>query len=187
MRFLALIVAVFLLTGCATTAPVEPLAEETRSQQSQLAQEDTQISEPTDEEVAVEVSETIEPATESEPTVEPEIKQESPEPEETQTTEPESTETEALELEESPESAPEPTIVGYTLQEVSERNSQADCWVAIDGGVYDLTLWIRSHPGGSAAILQLCGTDGTQMFLGQHGGQARPASALDGYYIGPLR
>ena len=83
--------------------------------------------------------------------------------------------------------APEPEIVGYTLAQVAEKNSSADCWVAIDGGVYDLTMWIRSHPGGAGAITQLCGTDGTSQFLGMHGGQARPASTLDGYYIGPLR
>ena len=81
----------------------------------------------------------------------------------------------------------EPEVVGYTLAEVSQKNSAADCWVAIDGGVYDLTMWIRSHPGGAAAITQLCGTDGTQQFLGMHGGQPRPSSTLDGYYIGPLR
>ena len=83
--------------------------------------------------------------------------------------------------------APEPEVVGYTLSEVSQKNTSADCWVAIDGGVYDLTMWIRSHPGGAAAITQLCGTDGTQQFLGKHGGQSRPSSTLDGYYIGPLR
>ena len=83
--------------------------------------------------------------------------------------------------------APEPEVAGYTLAEVSQKNSSADCWVAIDGGVYDLTMWIRSHPGGAAAITQLCGTDGTQQFLGKHGGQSRPSSTLDGYYIGPLR
>lgn len=85
------------------------------------------------------------------------------------------------------EAAPEPEIVGYTLAEVAQRNTASDCWVVIDGGVFDLTLWISSHPGGAGAITQLCGTDGTQQFLGMHGGQSRPSSTLDGYYIGPLR
>jgi cytochrome b involved in lipid metabolism len=83
--------------------------------------------------------------------------------------------------------APEPEVVGYTLAEVAQKNTSADCWVAIDGGVYDLTMWIRSHPGGSGAITQLCGKDGTSQFLSMHGGQSRPASTLDSYYIGPLR
>ncbi|MEK9987234.1 MAG: cytochrome b5 domain-containing protein, partial [Aquiluna sp.] len=92
--------------------------------------------------------------------------------------------------EQSPEPEPSPTaeetFQGYTLAEVSERDSAAECWVAIDGGVYDLTEWIRSHPGGSGAILNLCGKDGTTSFTSQHGGQARPSSTLDGYYLAPL-
>ena len=183
MRLLASIAAVLLLAGCATSAPDEQLSEQAPSEQSQATEVETQSAELTAEETAAEGQESVESTTELEPTAEPEPV----EPRETEASDPEPTETETSEVEQSPEPRPEPTIVGYTLQEVSERTSQSDCWVAIDGGVYDLTMWIRSHPGGSAAILQLCGTDGTQVFLGQHGGQARPASALDGYYIGPLR
>ncbi|MGA1113455.1 MAG: cytochrome b5 domain-containing protein, partial [Aquiluna sp.] len=98
--------------------------------------------------------------------------EESDEPQPTQTAEPTPT--------------PEESVNGYTLAQVSERNSAAECWVAIDGGVYDLTQWIRSHPGGSGAILNLCGKDGTASFTSQHGGQARPSSTLDGYYLAPL-
>lgn len=185
MRFLAAVAAVLLLSGCASTAPDERLSEQAPTQQDQVTQGETQSAKPTAEDTVAERQESVESTTELQPTAEPEPA----EPIETEASDPEPTETqtETPEAEPSPEPVPEPTIVGYTLQEVSERNSQSDCWVAIDGGVYDLTMWIRSHPGGSAAILQLCGTDGTQMFLGQHGGQARPASALDGYYIGPLR
>ena len=81
---------------------------------------------------------------------------------------------------------PSQSAAGYTLAEVAKRNTQAECWVAIDGGVYDLTDWIREHPGGSGAIRSLCGTDGTDQFTSQHGGESRPSSTLDGYYLGPL-
>jgi hypothetical protein len=40
---------------------------------------------------------------------------------------------------------------------VSAHNSQSSCWSAIDGKVYDLTDWIRQHPGGAARILNICG------------------------------
>lgn len=90
--------------------------------------------------------------------------------------------------EETSQPAPKPTSSqdGYTLAEVAQKNSQSACWVAIDGMVYDLTDWIRSHPGGRASILSLCGTDGTSSFLSQHGGQARPSATLDQYLLGPL-
>ncbi|NCX64588.1 MAG: cytochrome b5 domain-containing protein, partial [Actinobacteria bacterium] len=105
---------------------------------------------------------------------------ESDEPAEENSEEPQPTQTA------EPTQDPEESVNGFTLAQVSERNSAAECWVAIDGGVYDLTQWIRSHPGGSGAILNLCGKDGSASFTSQHGGQARPSSTLDGYYLAPL-
>jgi hypothetical protein len=81
---------------------------------------------------------------------------------------------------------PTPTVVGYTMAQVRANNTARRCWTAIDGFVYDLTRWISSHPGGSGAILFLCGTDGTNAFKAQHENQSRPAIRLDGYKLGPL-
>lgn len=117
-------------------------------------------------------------------TQEPETRETSPAEE---TEEPEPTQTPTATATATEEPSAEPEVIGYTLAEVSQKDSAAECWVAIDGGVYDLTRWIQSHPGGAGAITQLCGTDGTAQFLGQHGGQSRPSSTLDGYFIGPLR
>lgn len=72
------------------------------------------------------------------------------------------------------------------MADVAKRNTQAECWVVIDNRVYDLTDWIRQHPGGSGSIRSLCGTDGTSQFTSQHGGAGRPTSTLNGYYLGPL-
>ena len=81
---------------------------------------------------------------------------------------------------------PTPTVVGYTMAQVRANNTARSCWTAIDGVVYDLTRWISNHPGGSGAILFLCGTDGTNAFKAQHENQSRPAIRLDSYRIGPL-
>ena len=81
---------------------------------------------------------------------------------------------------------PTPTVAGYTMAQVRENNSARSCWTAIDGFVYNLTAWINSHPGGSGAILFLCGTDGTNAFKAQHENQSRPALRLDGYRLGRL-
>ena len=81
---------------------------------------------------------------------------------------------------------PTPTVVGYTMAQVRANNTARSCWTAIDGVVYDLTRWISNHPGGSGAILFLCGTDGTNAFNAQHQNQARPAIRLDTYRLGPL-
>jgi hypothetical protein len=86
----------------------------------------------------------------------------------------------------TPTPTPTPTVVGYTMAQVRANNTARSCWSAIDGYVYDLTRWISSHPGGSGAILFLCGTDGTNAFKGQHENESRPAIRLDGYKLGPL-
>jgi predicted heme/steroid binding protein len=82
----------------------------------------------------------------------------------------------------TPESDP-----GFTLAEVAARNTASECWVAINGNVYDLTDWIAQHPGGESAITQLCGRDATSQFQGQHGGQSGPSSELRDRLLGPLR
>lgn len=69
---------------------------------------------------------------------------------------------------------------------VTAHNSASGCWAAINGNVYDLTNWINQHPGGQGPILSLCGTDGSAAFNGKHGGQARPASELANFLLGPL-
>ena len=74
----------------------------------------------------------------------------------------------------------------YTMAQVSANKSAAKCWSVINGDVYDLTKWISAHPGGSGAILSLCGTDGTQDFIAMHRGQGRPISVLGNYLLGPL-
>jgi hypothetical protein len=88
----------------------------------------------------------------------------------------------------TPTPTPTPTtaVAGYTMTQVRANDSARSCWTAIDGIVYDLTRWISNHPGGSSAILFLCGTDGTNAFKAQHENQSRPAIRLDTYRIGPL-
>lgn len=81
---------------------------------------------------------------------------------------------------------PSATTAGYTMAQVSANNSAKSCWAVIEGSVYNLTTWINSHPGGSGAILSLCGTEATSSFKGRHGNQSRPAAQLSGYLLGPL-
>ncbi len=81
---------------------------------------------------------------------------------------------------------PEPKKLGYTSAQVAAHATSANCWTSINGNVYDLTAWIGTHPGGESAIIQLCGTDGTSAFMGQHGGDNRANNALARFIIGPL-
>lgn len=72
---------------------------------------------------------------------------------------------------------------GFTAAEVAEHNSATDCWLILDGKVYEVTDFIPSHPGGKA-ILKGCGKDATQMFAGH----PESAKAMkEKFYIGDLK
>lgn len=75
----------------------------------------------------------------------------------------------------------------YTLATVRKHGTATDCWSAVNGGVYNLTRWIAKHPGGSSAILSICGRNGSAAFNSQHGGSAKVAAVLKPYRIGRLR
>jgi hypothetical protein len=88
----------------------------------------------------------------------------------------------------TPAATPTPTAAtsGYTMAQVAANNSAKSCWAVIEGSVYNLTNWINSHPGGTGAIISLCGTEATSSFNAQHANQSRPSSRLSGYLLGPL-
>ena len=74
----------------------------------------------------------------------------------------------------------------FTLADVSTHASNASCWSAISGKVYDLTSWIGKHPGGDEAILAICGKDGTKLFDGEHGMDPKAKGVLPKFYLGDL-
>ena len=75
----------------------------------------------------------------------------------------------------------------YTMEEVAKHNSKESCWTVIRGEVYDLTNWIDKHPGGADKILKICGKDGTDLFVRQHGGKEKPEKILESFEIGVLK
>ena len=56
----------------------------------------------------------------------------------------------------------------YTLDEVSQHHEKDDLWMAINGGVYDLTRFAANsdggHPGGLEILLTYAGTNATAEF-----------------------
>ncbi|KAL1556584.1 Cytochrome b5 isoform A, variant 2 [Salvia divinorum] len=45
----------------------------------------------------------------------------------------------------------------YTLEEASQHNTSEDCWITIDGKVYDVSSYLDEHPGGDDVILGATG------------------------------
>ncbi|XP_076183663.1 cytochrome b5 isoform X1 [Ptiloglossa arizonensis] len=52
----------------------------------------------------------------------------------------------------------------YTTEEVSKHVSKNDVWIIINNGVYDLTSFLNTHPGGEEILLEHAGRDGTESF-----------------------
>lgn len=46
----------------------------------------------------------------------------------------------------------------FALEEVKNHSKEEDCWLVIDGFVYDVTKFLDEHPGGFDIILQNTGT-----------------------------
>lgn len=74
----------------------------------------------------------------------------------------------------------------YTLGQVAANNTQASCWSIVNGFVYNITTYIKYHPGGANSISKICGRDGTSTFSKQHGGTSSIAVILSTYKIGVL-
>jgi cytochrome b involved in lipid metabolism len=84
----------------------------------------------------------------------------------------------------------EQVIGTHTLKEVAGHDSEDDCWIAINGKVYDVTEFVGPHPGG-AALLEGCGIDGSDLYETRPMGSGTPHPSkarqmLDDYYIGDL-
>jgi predicted heme/steroid binding protein len=74
--------------------------------------------------------------------------------------------------------------VTFTTAEVAGHNTAGNCWMIVNGKVYNLTGFPSLHSGGSSAIVSRCGTDGSTTFNAMHG--SGTLSALTPYYIGDV-
>ncbi|KAL7148903.1 hypothetical protein ABFS83_05G004400 [Erythranthe nasuta] len=63
-----------------------------------------------------------------------------------------------------------------TMKEASEHNTAEDCWVVIDGKVYDVSAYLDEHPGGDDVLLKATGKDATEEF--EDAGHSKTAREL---------
>lgn len=70
-----------------------------------------------------------------------------------------------------------------TVSEVARHNNRDDCWVVIDGQVYDATKFVKEHPGGEI-LTTWAGADATDVFGAFHPDEA--ADMLSSMHVGPL-
>ena len=77
----------------------------------------------------------------------------------------------------------------YTIDDVAEHNTENDCWVIYDNGVYDITNYVAEHDR-YMDIRSWCGTDITEAFETKDGtGRDHKSSSyalLETFYIDTL-
>jgi cytochrome b involved in lipid metabolism len=55
--------------------------------------------------------------------------------------------------------------LAYDLAEIAKHDNAEDCWLLIDGKIYDVTPFIAGGKhGGGDAILEGCGIDSTELY-----------------------
>ncbi|CAI9096438.1 OLC1v1032591C1 [Oldenlandia corymbosa var. corymbosa] len=73
----------------------------------------------------------------------------------------------------------------YTMEEAALHNTKEDCWVVIDGKVYDVSAYLDEHPGGDDVLLTATGKDATDEF--EDAGHSKSARELmEKFCIGRL-
>ncbi|KAK3035959.1 hypothetical protein RJ639_031382 [Escallonia herrerae] len=73
----------------------------------------------------------------------------------------------------------------YTMQEAAQHNTKEDCWVVIDGKVYDVSTYLDEHPGGDDVLLATTGKDATDEF--EDAGHSKTARELmENFCVGEL-
>ncbi|PLN79597.1 putative cytochrome B5 [Aspergillus taichungensis] len=73
----------------------------------------------------------------------------------------------------------------FTLEQVQQHCKPDDVWIVLHNKVYDVTKYLDDHPGGSAVLIEVAGTDATEAFeeIG-HSDEAR--EQLEPFYVGDL-
>ncbi|KAJ5355023.1 cytochrome b5 reductase [Penicillium cataractarum] len=74
----------------------------------------------------------------------------------------------------------------YTPEDLALHKTKTDLWIAVHGKVYDVTNYVRDHPGGADALYDVAGTDATAAY--EDVGHSEDADEiLKTYLIGTLQ
>jgi delta8-fatty-acid desaturase len=74
----------------------------------------------------------------------------------------------------------------FYRSEILRHNRIDDCWIIVRYSVYDITGFIKSHPGGSAILLSRAGEDATSYFITKHSKNKSVLAHLEKLKIGEL-
>ncbi|MDO9598948.1 MAG: cytochrome b5 domain-containing protein [Azoarcus sp.] len=78
----------------------------------------------------------------------------------------------------------------WSTADVARHHTADDCWMIIDGQVYDFSAYVPEHPSNPALFIPWCGKEATEAYLTKTRGRAHSPyadSLLLQYRIGVLR
>ena len=76
-----------------------------------------------------------------------------------------------------------------TYEELSKHTSRSDCWIALNGKVFNVTPYLAEHPGGEDILLANAGTDATSEFNAKENGEGHTEyakSLTEKFLVGEL-
>jgi cytochrome b involved in lipid metabolism len=76
-----------------------------------------------------------------------------------------------------------------TVEELAEHAAADDCWMAIDGSVYDLSDYLPRHPTPPTVLTPWCGKEASEPYRTKGYGRPHSAAAdalLPNYRVGTL-
>jgi cytochrome b involved in lipid metabolism len=76
--------------------------------------------------------------------------------------------------------------INLSNSEIKTHNLKSDCWSIVNSNVYNLTSYVKNHPGGASVIANICGKDGSKAFVNQHNTQGKPNNVLSSFLLGPV-
>ncbi|XP_023029470.1 cytochrome b5 [Leptinotarsa decemlineata] len=77
------------------------------------------------------------------------------------------------------------TLIQLSTKEIEEHNDDKSTWIVINNKVYDVTAYLKEHPGGEEVLLEHAGKDGSEAFEeADHSSDAR--ELMTKYQIGEL-
>lgn len=85
--------------------------------------------------------------------------------------------------------APATAEAQFTAADLARHARADDCWMAIDGQVYDFTAYLPKHPADDALMLAWCGKEASEAYRTKTRGRAHSPRAdqlLPQYRVGVL-
>merc|ERR1712186_163754 len=76
--------------------------------------------------------------------------------------------------------------MSVNAEEVAKHNQESDCWVIVGDQVYDVTNFLKDHPGGKKSIMLFAGKDATEEFDMLHSRKVIQKYGVDAGTVKPM-